>query len=104
MNGYQTLYGHLSGYGRGITRGAKVKQKQVIGYVGSTGLSTGPHLDYRLIKDGHPKNPVKESFPAGQPSGAAASDRFQKRRDEMIPRLNGDTPYQKKREGDSTLP
>lgn len=104
MNGYQTLYNHLSGYGRGIRRGAKVKQKQVIGYVGSTGLSTGPHLDYRLIKDGQPKNPVKESFPAGQPIGAAAFDRFQKRRDEMITRLNGDTPYQKKREGDSNLP
>ena len=104
MNGYQTLYGHLSGYGPGIRSGAKVKQKQVIGYVGSTGLSTGPHLDYRLIKDGHHKNPIKESFPAGQPIGTGAFDRFQKRRDEMIARLNGDTPYQKKREGDSNLP
>ena len=104
MNGYQTLYGHLSRYGPGIRRGAKVKQKQVIGYVGSTGLSTGPHLDYRLIKDGHPKNPLKESFPAGQPIGAAAFDRFQKRRDEMIARLKGDTPRQEKRAGDSNLP
>jgi hypothetical protein len=57
-----------------------------------------------LIKDGHPKNPVKESFPAGQPIGAAGFDRFQKRRDEMIAHLAGDTPYKKKREGDSTLP
>jgi murein DD-endopeptidase MepM/ murein hydrolase activator NlpD len=104
MNGYQTLYGHLSRYGPGIRKGAKVNQKQVIGYVGSTGLSTGPHLDYRLIKNGHPKNPVKESFPPGEPIGAAAVDRFQKRRDDMIARLNGETPYQKRREGDSNLP
>ena len=104
MNGYQTLYGHLSRYGPGIRRGVKVKQKEVIGYVGSTGLSTGPHLDYRLIKDGHYKNPVKESFPPGQPVGSAEFQRFQKRRDEMIAHLDGETPYQKRREGDSNLP
>jgi hypothetical protein len=60
-----TYYGHLSGYGPGIRRGVRVGQKQIIGYVGSTGLSTGPHLDYRLAKDGQFRNPLNEVFPAG---------------------------------------
>ena len=47
-NGYTTMYGHLKSYGKGIKAGAKVKQGQTVGYVGSTGLSTGPHLDFRI--------------------------------------------------------
>ena len=56
VNGYKTYYGHLSRYGSGIRRGVRVKQKQIIGYVGTTGLSTGPHLDYRLGKSGRFRN------------------------------------------------
>lgn len=47
-NGYTTMYGHLKSFGKGVTEGAKVKQGQTVGYIGSTGLSTGPHLDFRI--------------------------------------------------------
>ncbi len=61
--GYQSMYGHLSRYGPGIGKGKAVRQKQIIGYVGSTGLSTGPHLDFRLTKNGVPRNPLREISP-----------------------------------------
>ena len=64
-NQYQTTYIHLSRFGRGIRVGKKVNQGQVIGYVGATGLATGPHLDYRVFKNGRPINPLKiESIPS----------------------------------------
>ncbi len=94
MNGYTTYYGHLSRYGPGIKTGVRVKQMQTIGYVGSTGLSTGPHLDYRLAKDGGFRNPLKETFPAGVPIGKGEIDVFQKRRDEVVAWVQGDTPSQ----------
>ena len=94
-NGYVTYYGHLSRYGHGIRKGARVAQKQIIGYVGSSGLSTGPHLDYRLAKGGRLRNPLKECFPAGVPIGKEGTEAFQKRRDEMIAWLQGNTHYQK---------
>ncbi|MBK9020146.1 MAG: M23 family metallopeptidase [Sulfuritalea sp.] len=65
--GYETYYNHLSRIGRGIRRGAQVEQKQVIGHVGSTGLSTGPHLDYRVKRDGRFVNPLSEKFLPGRP-------------------------------------
>ena len=71
-----------------------MKQKQIIGYVGSTGLSTGPHLDYRLAKDGRFKNPLKESFPSGLPIGKREKDAFEKRRDRATAWLEGETPFQ----------
>ena len=60
---YHTLYGHLSRYANGIRKGRSIKQGQVIGYVGTTGLSTGPHLHYELHVDGKPRNPRKIKTP-----------------------------------------
>jgi murein DD-endopeptidase MepM/ murein hydrolase activator NlpD len=92
MNGYMTYYGHLSGFGPGIRKGVKVRQKQIIGYVGSTGLSTGPHLDYRLAKNGKFRNPLREGFPAGPPIGKREMETFRQRRDMMLVWLQGESP------------
>src|SRR5712692_8484780 len=65
--GYATMYNHLSKLAAGIRPGARVVQRQVIGYVGMTGLATGPHLDYRVNKDGVWVNPLSERFVPGEP-------------------------------------
>jgi len=63
VRGYQSMYGHLSRISPGVKKGKSIRQKQIIGYVGSTGLSTGPHLDFRLTKSGVYRNPLKEISP-----------------------------------------
>ena len=63
---YKTAYAHLSSYAAGIKRGAKVSQGQVIGFVGSTGRSTGPHLHYEIILDGKQVNPSRVDLPSGR--------------------------------------
>ena len=64
---YTTTYMHLKGFAKGIAQGVKVKQGQTIGYVGSTGASTGPHLDFRLQKNGTYIDPLKFKSPSAEP-------------------------------------
>ncbi len=63
---YTTVYAHMSKFGRGIKEGVRVKQGQIIGYVGSTGLSTGPHLHYEVIVNGKKINSQKLKLPSGK--------------------------------------
>lgn len=65
-NGYQTAYAHLRGFARGIRAGSRVTQGQTIGYVGTTGRSTGPHLHYEVHLNGRPTNPMALDLPTGR--------------------------------------
>lgn len=85
---YTTVYGHFSSLAKGIRVGAKVKQGQVIGYVGSTGMSTGPHLHYELHKFGNFVNPFTEKIPAGEPVEGADQQAFEEVRDKFRLELN----------------
>ena len=66
-NRYETVYGHLSRFARGLHVGQKIKQGEVIGYVGMTGLATGPHLHYEFLVNGVQTNPLKVATPGGPP-------------------------------------
>jgi murein DD-endopeptidase MepM/ murein hydrolase activator NlpD len=89
-DGYETYYLHLSAFGPGIRPGAHVDQGQLIGRVGATGTATGPHLDYRLKRNGVFVNPlvVQRSLPPGVPIPPALLPAFFQFRDETVGRLS----------------
>jgi len=74
---YTTAYLHLSRFGNGITQGVYVKQGDIIGYVGSSGLSTGPHLDFRFYMNGSPVDPLKVEAPPVEPVSAENQSKFE---------------------------
>ncbi|MDJ1159584.1 M23 family metallopeptidase [Chelatococcus sp. SYSU_G07232] len=82
-NGYVTTYSHQSAFARGIAPGTKVRQGQVIGYLGSTGLSTGPHLHYEVLVNGHFVNPMKIKVPRGRELDGRALAEFRRQRDQV---------------------
>ena len=78
--GYSTAYAHLEGFARGMRRGTRVTQGEVIGYVGTTGRSTGPHLHYEILKGGRQANPLKVKMPSGRQLDGAELARFSEAR------------------------
>ena len=73
---YRTLYAHMNGFARGVRNGVAVKQGQVIGYIGTTGLSTGPHLHYEFLVNGVHRDPLSIKLPMADPIAANEKQRF----------------------------
>jgi len=82
-NGYETAYGHMSAFAKGMAAGTRVRQGQVIGYVGSTGLSTGNHLHYEIIINTRFVDPMKVKLPRGRVLDGPTLASFEKERDRL---------------------
>jgi murein DD-endopeptidase MepM/ murein hydrolase activator NlpD len=90
--GYTSHYAHLANFAKGLKVGDRVEQKQLIGHVGSTGLSTGPHVCFRVKKDGNYVDPMRISSPAGRPIDRETLEVFQDVRDQLLVHL-GPGPF-----------
>lgn len=82
-NGYSTAYAHMKSFARGMTKGKRVRQGQVIGYVGSTGRSTGPHLHYEILVNNRHVNPLRVKMPSGRKLKGGELERFLSTRQEL---------------------
>ena len=87
-NGYTTRYYHLSGFPEGMRHNRKVLQGDIIGYVGMTGYATGPHLCFRMQKDGRAVDPLTHKFPSATPVAPVEMDQFQARIRKLAKKIN----------------
>jgi len=90
-NGIRTRYGHLSAFAQGLHTGERVQQGETIGYVGSTGLSTGPHLHYEFLVNGRPTNPQRKDMGAGTPVPKRLQAEYAAARDRLLTQLEPKT-------------
>ena len=88
-NGYETAYGHMSAFAKGMEAGKKVRQGQVIGFVGSTGQSTGPHVHYEILVNGRFVDPMRVKLPRGRSLEGPMLASFEKERDRLEGMMSG---------------
>jgi murein DD-endopeptidase MepM/ murein hydrolase activator NlpD len=88
-NGYETAYGHMSAFAKGMEIGKKVRQGQVIGFVGSTGQSTGPHVHYEILVNGRFVDPLRVKLPRGRSLDGPLLAGFEKERDRLDAMMSG---------------
>ncbi|MBW8857716.1 MAG: M23 family metallopeptidase, partial [Bradyrhizobium sp.] len=88
-NGYETAYGHMSAFAKGMEPGKKVRQGQVIGFVGSTGASTGPHVHYEILVNGRFVDPLRVKLPRGRSLEGPMLASFEKERDRLDGMMSG---------------
>jgi murein DD-endopeptidase MepM/ murein hydrolase activator NlpD len=87
-NGYETAYGHMSAFAKGMEPGKRVRQGQVIGFVGSTGQSTGPHVHYEILVNGRFVDPMRVKLPRGRSLDGPLMANFEKERDRLDGMMN----------------
>ena len=87
-NGYETAYGHMSAFAKGMEPGKRVRQGQVIGFVGSTGMSTGAHVHYEILVNGRFVDPMRVKLPRGRSLEGAVMTSFEKERDRLDTQMN----------------
>jgi murein DD-endopeptidase MepM/ murein hydrolase activator NlpD len=87
-NGYETAYGHMSAFAKGMEPGKRVRQGQVIGFVGSTGMSTGAHVHYEILVNGRFVDPMRVKLPRGRSLEGAVMASFEKERDRLDTQMN----------------
>ena len=87
-NGYETAYGHMSAFAKGMEVGKQVRQGQVIGFVGSTGMSTGSHVHYEILINGRFVDPMRIKLPRGRSLDGPLMASFEKERDRLDAMMN----------------
>ncbi|MBT8116369.1 MAG: M23 family metallopeptidase, partial [Gammaproteobacteria bacterium] len=85
---YNTLYAHLSNYRKGLKVGSRVEQGQVIGYIGSSGLATGPHLHYEFRVNGVHRDPLRVKLPGAEPLKEKYQDDFNKKAEALLAQMD----------------